>query len=313
MSKTRDERSPGEDARARQWFDRATRHVRAAEAIAWDPVTEPSVATVHVQAAWRALDALWGEHARDGSATRSEGEVEIPWLTEAAEATRARVVAWRADSEEEASAEFEDLPTLRVCLDDLSSALSTAERRLFEQRVTRRAHRQLLLRATAAVALVVPAGVLIWQTAPAMGEGPWIAHYYANPSFEGDPVVRHEGSIAHDWDVGATWDGGPVDGFSVRWRTCLGLESPMEVAFLLASDDGARLFVNDELVVDNWGRHRHRSRGGRVRLPAGAHALRVEYFEQVGEASVTLHASLDGRRPKALPVRALRRPNANGC
>lgn len=299
-------------AAARDRFDEAVRQARAAEAIAADPVAEPSTAAVHVRSAWQALDELWREHQPSRALPRSRSPAGAPWLPDASEQARTRIAAWLAQAPD-TPAHAEDLPTLRSCLRDLATALQTAERRLFEQSTRRRARRQLLLTATAGVALAVPAILLIMHTAPSMGEGPWVAHYHANQSLEGKPVVRHEGAIAYDWDVGAAWDTGPADRFSARWRTCLELPTPTEVSFLLASDDGARLFVDDELVVDNWGRHRHRSRGGRVRLPAGTHELRVDYFDQTGEASVTLHASLDGSRPKALPVRMLHRPDADGC
>jgi len=41
---------------------------------------------------------------------------------------------------------------------------------------------------------------------------------------------------------------------------------------------------------------------------AGAHHLRVEYFDNTGEAAVSLRASLDGATPAAIPGSLLRYP-----
>ena len=49
--------------------------------------------------------------------------------------------------------------------------------------------------------------------------------------------------------------------------------------FYTYSDDGSKLFIGDELVVDNDGSHSARLRKGMVALEAGKHSLRLEYFE----------------------------------
>ena len=58
--------------------------------------------------------------------------------------------------------------------------------------------------------------------------------------------------------------------------------------FFLDSNDGSRLYVDDRLVVDNGGLHKLTERTGTVRLSAGEHRLRVEYFQSGGGKALTV-------------------------
>ncbi|XYI03109.1 PA14 domain-containing protein [Sorangium sp. So ce1128] len=49
--------------------------------------------------------------------------------------------------------------------------------------------------------------------------------------------------------------------------------------FELLSDDGSRLFIDDQLVIDNDGRHEPASARGSVVLQPGKHRIRVGYFQ----------------------------------
>ncbi|AQR61309.1 phosphodiesterase [Brevundimonas sp. LM2] len=52
--------------------------------------------------------------------------------------------------------------------------------------------------------------------------------------------------------------------------------------FFLASDDGSKLYVDGQTVVDNDGDHGVITATGRIALTAGQHAIRVEYFNGGG-------------------------------
>jgi len=52
--------------------------------------------------------------------------------------------------------------------------------------------------------------------------------------------------------------------------------------FFTSSDDGSKLFVGSQLVVDNDGTHSKRERSGSIGLKAGLHQIRVEFFERGG-------------------------------
>jgi len=59
--------------------------------------------------------------------------------------------------------------------------------------------------------------------------------------------------------------------------------------FYLKSDDGSKLFVNGELVVDNDGLHgMENTAEGSLELQPGFFTVRVDYFEKDGEQGIKL-------------------------
>ena len=63
----------------------------------------------------------------------------------------------------------------------------------------------------------------------------------------------------------------------------------------LTSDDGARLWIGEDLVVDNDGLHTMRTVRGTTALAAGTHRLRIEYFEASANAGLILAWSGPGQ------------------
>jgi hypothetical protein len=71
--------------------------------------------------------------------------------------------------------------------------------------------------------------------------------------------------------------------------------------FSLRSDDGTRLFIGEQLLIDNDGSHAPRTRTNYIALAAGLHQFRLEYFEDFGGEYLGLSLGLDG---KLAPVSA---------
>ncbi len=65
--------------------------------------------------------------------------------------------------------------------------------------------------------------------------------------------------------------------------------------FALESDDGARLWIGDTLVVDNDGLHGALELSGTIVLARGAHPIRVEWFNKTGSASLALRWAVLGQ------------------
>jgi len=53
-------------------------------------------------------------------------------------------------------------------------------------------------------------------------------------------------------------------------------------AFYTESDDGSRLWIDEQLVVDNDGLHGMVEKRGVVALAAGFHSIRVAFFQKTG-------------------------------
>ena len=70
-----------------------------------------------------------------------------------------------------------------------------------------------------------------------------------------------------------------VENFAIRFRGQLAVDTPGEWTFALYSDDGSKLFIDGQLVVDNDGIHAPRLEGGSVKLTAGMHPVEIHYFQ----------------------------------
>jgi hypothetical protein len=67
--------------------------------------------------------------------------------------------------------------------------------------------------------------------------------------------------------------------FAIDYTGRFWIEKPGEYGFSLIADDGANLYIDHELVVENDGQHPPRERVGAIRLGNGVHEIRVSYFQ----------------------------------
>jgi len=72
--------------------------------------------------------------------------------------------------------------------------------------------------------------------------------------------------------------------------------------FYTESDDGSALYIGDTLVVDNDGLHGMQEAGGQIGLKAGAHAVRVEFFEAGGDAGLIARIAGGGLSKQVIPA-----------
>jgi hypothetical protein len=120
-----------------------------------------------------------------------------------------------------------------------------------------------------------------------------------------EPVFyRINDEIKFDYD-----DGTPVKGvidpesFSIRWTAFMKLDAETKATFFLSTDDGSRLWIDGQLVVDHWGHHGKEEKGGEATLAAGVHELRIDYYEEFGWAAAHLEWQPEGgRRTYEIPV-----------
>lgn len=75
--------------------------------------------------------------------------------------------------------------------------------------------------------------------------------------------------------------------------------------FSILSDDGSRLLIGDEVVVDNDGLHGAREKQGAIALAAGLHPLRVLYFQRRGERALEVRYSGPDLEKQQIPPEVL--------
>jgi beta-glucosidase len=114
--------------------------------------------------------------------------------------------------------------------------------------------------------------------------------YFANKDLQGNPVVtRIDKQVNFIWGDGAPAPGIPVDGFSARWTGRLVPQQSGRYFLSTRTDDGARLFLDGKLVIDDWKDHAPETHRCAVELVAGrAYTIRMEYYENAGGASAEL-------------------------
>lgn len=78
------------------------------------------------------------------------------------------------------------------------------------------------------------------------------------------------------------------DAFGLRFTGFLQIPVDGDFRFFLSSDDGAKLLIDDAVVVDHDGVHPAGFRDGVVTLHSGTHRVVVEYFEAGGEEALTV-------------------------
>ena len=116
--------------------------------------------------------------------------------------------------------------------------------------------------------------------------------YYSGSSFETLVLERIDPRIDFDWADRGPAAGVEVAHFSVRWTGELAAPADGTYKFYVPSDDGVRMWLDGELVYDNWriqsitrGEGRHATHA----LKAGHRStIRLDYFEYEHLAAVQL-------------------------
>jgi beta-glucosidase len=107
-----------------------------------------------------------------------------------------------------------------------------------------------------------------------------VADVFSNPDFAGKPVRRTDEHVNFDNVVG-----GGQDGVSIHWSGFVTSDVGGEHIFFVQGPSeigGYRLYVDDKLVINNWGRADALVREAKEVLRAGAHKIRLEYFVHTG-------------------------------
>ncbi|MFQ5578928.1 MAG: PA14 domain-containing protein, partial [Anaerolineae bacterium] len=148
--------------------------------------------------------------------------------------------------------------------------------------------------------------ILALPGATALADSPapvnWTAHYYSNPGLSGEPAKTvTETAIDYDWGFNAPADGLPADNFSVRWTGSATFEAG-DYTFSVTVDDGARVWLDGDLLIDEWRRQAPTTFTAQTRLSAGTHQIQMAYFEATGTAVAKLWWRFDAPAPAPGPA-----------
>lgn len=82
-----------------------------------------------------------------------------------------------------------------------------------------------------------------------------------------------------DWSTGFPGVTNLFEWFALHTTTNIVVPMDGSYSFKLNSDDGAKLYIDGKLVIDNDGQHAPTAKEATVTLTAGQHALSIDYFQ----------------------------------
>jgi len=162
----------------------------------------------------------------------------------------------------------------------------------------------------------------IWSFTTAGAGGGVRADYFRGMDLRNLVLSRIDPQINFNWgDPGSPDASVPVDQFSARWTGEVEAAFTETYTFYTNSDDGIRLWVDGQQLVDNWTDHGATENRGSIDLVAGnTYSVVMEFYENGGGAVAELRWSSPST-PKqfvpqaalSLPVKASRSKPSNGA
>jgi hypothetical protein len=129
-----------------------------------------------------------------------------------------------------------------------------------------------------------------------------LAEYYNGTTFDTLALTRVDPTVDFDWGSGSAASSVNVDQFSARWT---GQVQPLyseTYTFSTQSDDGIRLWVNGQQLIEAWADYSPTQNSGTIALAAGQkYDLKIEYHENSGGAIAKLSWSSSSQAKQIVP------------
>lgn len=133
------------------------------------------------------------------------------------------------------------------------------------------------------------------------------AEYFGDMELKNLQFERIDDVIDFDWKRQPPVDGIKQEKFSIRWTGKVQTKYSEEYTFYTLADDGARVWVNDILIIDSWKRQESKTEtSGKIELKEGIqYSIKIEYFNYGGPASMKLMWSSRRQEKQAVPLQNL--------
>ncbi len=124
---------------------------------------------------------------------------------------------------------------------------------------------------------------------------PWTVQYFSNTTMTGDPTaILSVSTPNHNWGTGQPVGSVPADNWSARFTSVQNLAAGTYTASL-RMDDGARLFVNGQLLINQFGPATGQTYSATFTLPAGANTFQIDFVEFGGDAYLEFALTQSGQ------------------
>ncbi|MBK8319393.1 MAG: putative baseplate assembly protein [Betaproteobacteria bacterium] len=129
--------------------------------------------------------------------------------------------------------------------------------------------------------------------------------YYRGQGFRERLLTRTDATVNFNWGSGSPDPSVPAEHFSVRWSGWLQAPASGLFSFFVNADDGVRLWIDGDLIIDDWDLHPG-ERTITARLQANhKHDIRLEFYENGGAAACQLSWSGPGVTKAIIPTERL--------
>jgi hypothetical protein len=125
---------------------------------------------------------------------------------------------------------------------------------------------------------------------PATGNGDGLrGEYYDNINLTGLAFNRTNATLDFNWGSASPDPSIGSNTFSIRWTGQVQPQFSETYTFYVSTDDGVRLWVDNQLLVDNWVDQGTTERAGSIALTAyQRYNIKMEYYENAGSAVARL-------------------------
>lgn len=132
--------------------------------------------------------------------------------------------------------------------------------------------------------------------------GQYYANTYPTSPFVGSPLVRTDAVINFNWNTSSPDPSIPTTNYTVKWT---GMVQPLfnePYTFSTTTDDGTRLWVNGQEIINEWVAQAPTTWSGVINLHAQQlYAIEMDYFQAGGGAVAQLAWSSPSTTPSIIP------------
>ena len=111
----------------------------------------------------------------------------------------------------------------------------------------------------------------------------------SSPGFGTLTHTNQQSTINQNWGSGGPGNGVGNNDFQVKWTGEIYALSAGIHNFRSIADDGVRLYIDGQLIINDWTNHGATNRYGSIFLDEGYHNLEMHFYEDGGGASVSLY------------------------
>jgi glucose/arabinose dehydrogenase len=137
---------------------------------------------------------------------------------------------------------------------------------------------------------------------PPTGDG-LSAVYYDNKDLTGTTITRIDPTINFNWKKGSPDPAIGADTFSARWTGFVQPEFSEMYTFYTLTNDGVRLWVDGQLIIDRWVNNPQGEGVGTIVLTGGVkYSITMEYYENKANAAARLSWSSPSQVKQIVPM-----------